>query len=109
MKWRQLVSEYDYDEDTEMILEICLQFLQDYFGHEINVAQQILADFLEQHRTDYGEDMIHHELSYRIAAIMHYLIFLKGDRTNVGTWLAESGHHAAPREALEYFRENFYR
>lgn len=97
-----------YDEDTEKILEIAVDFLSQYFGYGREEALQLTNDFLQTYGDRYDEDFFHHEMSYRVAAVIHYLQGLHGSTATLKKWLIENGHNQPPRESFEYFRQKFY-
>ena len=108
MTWREIASNYGYDNDTQSLLQIAVDFLVMFFGYRRDMADQVMTAFLASYSQDFGEDDLHHELSYGIAAIAHYLISLEGPRESLGDWLMETGHNKTPEEALEYFREHYF-
>lgn len=95
------------DADTVRLLEITHHFLIAYFHHDCNEADRLMSEFLSASR--YDEDFMHHESSFRLAAIIHYIHALGGDPSSVGTWLIDQGYNITPRDALEYFREHYFR
>ncbi len=110
MKWKQMFNELDYEdrEETEKILEIAEHFLCKYFGHDLSYADEILYQFLHRYSQRYDEDFIHHEMSYRVAATVHFIIHLNGSTNDLGNWLVETGHARPDPEATEYFRKHFF-
>ncbi len=101
-------SKIKYDEDTFRLLEISTEFLIRFFEHTQEKADILMMKFLKSYSKYYDEDILHHESSYRIAAIVHYLIELKGSRETLGNWLVENGYNKQPPEALEYFRDHYF-
>ena len=96
------------DEDTYRVLDIALYFLRKYFGHSEDEAKALMRCFFNDFAKRFDEDGIHHESSYRMAAIIHFLSHKKGSPDALGDWLLSSGHNQAPPEALEYFREHYF-
>ncbi len=107
MNWKDLAR--GYDADTFGILEIAVHFLVYFFGHTHDDADKVMYSFLLAHSSTYDKDTIHHESAYRIAAIAHYLIGLRGALEDVGTWMIESGNNQPPVEASAYFRDHYYK
>ncbi len=108
MNARNLLLDCDYDKDTYRLLDIALLFLVRYFGHSDTEAEQLMVRFHQSFSQQFDEDAIHHESSYRLAAIIHYLVSMRGRRDGLGDWLSEEGHSSPPAEALEYFREHYF-
>ena len=96
------------DDDTYRVLDIALTFLSQYFGHHGNDAKNLMKRFFSDFSDRFDEETIHHESSYRMAAIIHYLSYKKGNPNELGDWLISTGHHQAPPEALEYYRERYF-
>jgi hypothetical protein len=97
-----------YDSDTMRLLEISADFLIQYFAYGREEAEHLVSSFLDHFKEVYDEDFLHHESSYRLAAMIHYFESLHGPRERLGHWLAESGYQEEPREALAYFREKYF-
>lgn len=95
-----------FDDDTNKILSIAKTFLIRYFGIDREDAALALKKFASDDRFD--EDFIHRESSYVISAICFHIYFGGGDKTTFGKWLVETGHINPPREAIEYFNENYF-
>lgn len=108
MSARELMPASGYDDDTFRILDISLVFLVRFFGHSEAGAKELLREFNASFASYYDEDALHHESSYRVAAMIHYLVSLGGAREELGEWLHQEGHTSAPPEALEFFRENYF-
>ena len=108
MKAKELLSDRLYEEDTFKLLDISLHFLVRFFGHSEHEARVLLKKFDSDFSEIYDEDVLHHESSYRIAAFIHYLVFLSGDGRALGEWLQEEGHVGTPPEAAEYFRKQYF-
>lgn len=97
-----------FDDDTYRILDITLVFLQRYFGHTGAKSCELMKEFFMRFSKRFDEDVIHHELSYRMAATIHYMTFLQGDPNKLGNWMLETGANQPPGEASEYFREHYF-
>jgi len=95
------------EDDTYRVLDITLAFLVQYFEHSEADAAALMQHFFEHYSERFDEDAVHHESSYRMAAIIHYLSHKKGNPNELGDWLISSGNNQTPREALEYFREHY--
>ncbi len=108
MSLRETVSSYGYDDDTFRLLEISVDFLVRYFDHTPAKASELMIEFLKIHSEAYDEDDLHHDSSYRIAAMAHFLVAWGGAREDLGGWLIDQGHISPPPEALEYFREKYF-
>ena len=98
-----------FDEETQLIVEVSLKFLHDYFGHPRPTAEGLICALLETHSDMYDEDFIHHESSYLLAAGAHYFSELRGERGGFRDWLRENAHDKTPPDALEYFRKTYFR
>jgi len=85
-----------------------LKFLQIYFGYTPEKAESFLKIFFLKFSSRFDEDAIHHESSYRMAAIIHYLIEIKGDPNGLGDWMIANRFNQPPADALAYFRENYF-
>jgi len=107
MTWEQYAA--GYDDDTVRLLEIAVDFLTLFFGYDEKRADEVMASFLQSYSGEFDEDALHHELSYKVAAIAHYLIGLRGPRNDLGDWLLETEHVTTPQEALTYFREHYFK
>ncbi|MDW3193371.1 MAG: hypothetical protein R8G66_13445 [Cytophagales bacterium] len=102
-----LVNKFE-DDDTHKILDIAMNFLKQYFDYSESRSEHILKSFFKEYGDIYDEDLIHHESSFKMAAIMHYKCTLKDHSGSVKDWLMESGYNSPPKEAMEYFRENYF-
>jgi len=71
-------------------------------------ACRLLAEFVRQHGDRFDEDQLHHESSFRVAAIAHYFVVEHGSAEQLGDWLEQNNWKDAPAEALEYFRERYF-
>jgi hypothetical protein len=107
-KSRDIIPDVFEDDDTYRLLDITLEFLRQYFGHSEDDAEALMTCFFNDFSKRFDEDGIHHESSYRMAAIIHYLSHQKGNPDALGDWLVSSGNNQAPSEALEYFREHYF-
>jgi len=109
MNWKDQLNNIGYTdrEDTEEILEIAVHFLVIFFGHTTQYASDLMFQFLQKYSEVYDEDYIHHDLSYRVAAIVHFAIHLNGSMNDVKDWLIETGHIKGNQEATEYFRKHY--
>jgi hypothetical protein len=107
MSWSTIVPKYD--EDTYTLIQIAVDFLVQYFGCTIDDANQAMIVFLQSYSSDFDEDALHHESSYRLAAIVHYLIRLKGSREQLGNWLVENGYNRTPFDAMDYFNKEYFK
>jgi hypothetical protein len=107
MRSEKLVNK-NFENDTFRILDIALKFLETYFEHSPERAELAMKRFFETFSDRFGEDIIHHESSYRMAAIIHYLCDLKGDPDRLGHWLLEQKFNQTPVEALDYFRRHYF-
>ncbi len=106
MSWRKYTT--TFDPDTVRILEIAETFLTKFFGHPASDASTLIESFLEIHGSRYDEDFLHHQSSYRVAALIHYLQAIGGDVSGASEWLVDQGHNNPPREAIDYFREHYF-
>lgn len=104
----EFIKEKGFDLETLRVLEISLYFLNTYFGHNIDKGSELMKSFFDNRSNRYDEDLIHHESSYRVSAAIHYYEFLKGENSGFGEWMRTNGHFKPPREAFEYFRENYF-
>jgi len=109
MNWREEAKRLDYEDrdETELLLEIAHHFLCEYFGHKTDYANDIMIKFLKNYSSSYNEDFIHHEMSYRVAATIHFVIHLNGSPNKLGEWLIENVNKKHNPEADEYFRRHF--
>jgi hypothetical protein len=109
MSWKDIANQLSYDEETERLLQISVDFLSKFFGYSKDESDDYMEKFLESYSNEFDEDMLHHESSYRISVIIHYLIGLKGERNNLQNWLVENiNNKRTPNEALEYFQEHYF-
>lgn len=108
MNTRPLLSGVFEDDDTYKVLDIAHYFLGHYFGHSEENAGAIMVSFFQEYGSRFDENVVHHESAYRMAAIIHYLLHLKGEPDKLGDWMLESGVNQQPSEALEYFREHYF-
>ena len=108
MPAKEILPDLFEDDDTYRLLDITLVFLNRYFGHSGEKAEALMKDFFSNFRERFGEDDVHHESSYRMAAITHYLSYLKQNPNELGDWLVSTGHNKTPPEALEYYREHYF-
>ena len=109
MSWKNIVNQIGYDDETQRLLQISVDFLSMFFGYDEVAANNHMETFLRFYSKDFDEDQLHHESSYRISAIVHYLIGLKGDKNKLQKWLVENiNNQKTPYEAIEYFRENYF-
>ena len=104
--WKTLQSQYD--QDTLILLRIARDFLCKYFEHEQAAANTLLNSFIEEYGVTYDEDYFHEVSSYFLAAIVHYLQHLRGERNNAHSWAVHHGYNKPPAEAALYFRDNYY-
>lgn len=105
----EFLNEKGFDSDTLRVLEISLHFLDTYFGHNTDKGLELMKSFFDNHGDRFNEDNIHHQSSYRLSAIIHYYEFLKGENAGLGEWLRTNNHFQATGEAMEYFREKYFR
>lgn len=108
MNTRKFLSGLFKDDDTFKLLDIAHHFLEFYFGHLPEQASEIMVAFFNEFGPRFDENVVHHESSYRMAAIIHYLTYLKGSPDKLGDWMLETGTNHQPREAVEYFQEHYY-
>ncbi len=102
------VAPSGFEDDTYRLLDITLTFLSRYFGHSCEESERLMESFFDSFADRFDEDAIHRELSYRVAAIIHYLVYQNGSPEELGDWLLSSGNNQTPPEALEYFRETYF-
>lgn len=102
-RWRRHTS--NFEADSIRFLAIVQHFLAQYFDHSDDTAEQALDAFMAEAAWD--EDMYHHEGAYRVAAVIHYVRDLSGDRSRAFEWLLESGHHRQPAAAREHFWRHY--
>lgn len=107
MRSEKLVNKH-FENDTFKMLDITLTFLETYFGHSSDSAEAAMKHFFETDSDRFNEDVIHHEMPYRMAAIIHYLCDLNGDPNRLGNWLLEQKFNLTPQEALDYFRRHYF-
>lgn len=96
----------ELDEDTRRLLQIAEHFLGVYFGHDEASAHRLTEEFITSSGLD--ADFVHHEGAYRVAAAIHYLQALGGERNKLGHWLPEGGFNRVPAEAMEYFNVHYF-
>jgi hypothetical protein len=109
MSWKNIVNQIGYDEETQRLLQISVDFLSMFFGYNEVEANKLMKSFLSLYSKNFDEDMLHHESSYRVSAIVHYLVGLNGERNKLQEWLVENiNNQRTPYEALEYFQEHYF-
>src|SRR5688572_3368094 len=100
MSVKDLIGGRFQDDDTYRLMEITCHFLGEYFGYSSGQIESLVGGFFEAFGSRFDEDVIHHELPYRMAAVIHYLQGMKVDPQELGNWLSEN-HNRAPAEAME--------
>jgi anaerobic selenocysteine-containing dehydrogenase len=106
MKWRDALQKYH--PDTLIIIEIAERFLQDYFGHGADRAEEVLSEFFSRFGGSFDEEYVRDEHSWRLANAAHYCIQLQGERVDLPEWRRREGYLRTPPEALEYLREHYW-
>lgn len=107
MNTREFLTDLFEDDDTYKVLDITGHFMEQYFGHSEEQARALMAVFFAELGSSFDEDMVHHESAYRVATIIHYLQYLKGDPGLLDNWMFESGTNQPPPEAAAYFHEHY--
>lgn len=99
----------DCDEDTAKFLEIVLWNLQRYFFCQ---SKEKGADLIQKLYTDFSyyfeQDFHFQDGAFHVAAKIQYEYMLDGAKPDFEQWLRENGIFNQPREALEYFRRNYF-
>lgn len=106
MSWRN--HPVAADEETALLIEIAVDFLVMYFGHDRSDASEMMATFLDKYAQYYDEDTIHRQLPYRMAAFVHYVVAMNGKYESAYEWLVNSEHNEMPYEAREYYSKKYY-
>lgn len=106
MNWTKYATRYD--EDTIVLLQITLHFLEKYFKHETKEAEKLMNDFLDSEVPMDHEDFLHYRLPYTFAAVIHYQEHLKGEPSNAWDWVVENRYHDTPKEAMIYYQEKYF-
>jgi len=99
---------FEFDEDTEKILEITEVFLVRYFGQTEAGAHALLRRLLSEYAERIDADFIHHESAFGMALVAHYLLVEGGELGSLREWSRKAGYQSPPAEALEYFRANYF-
>jgi hypothetical protein len=102
------ITDRAFDDDTFRILDIALTFLEQYFHYTPEDAELKMNVFLKDFSTRFDEDAIHHESSYRLAAIIHYLTGLNGNPNKLGDWMVANKFNQSPPDAMDYFRRHYF-
>lgn len=100
------------DPDTERLLRIAASNLVHFFQYSETKADELVRSFYARWRSPgWDDDFYHHEGAFRSAALMHYSALHGGstDFTHFTGWYHEQQLDVPAREALEYFRENYFR
>ena len=102
--------EFDFttDEDTKLLLEIAVWCLSEYFGHSEDEAVHLVNAFYDKFKDLWEDSFYHHEMPFRVAARMHYVIHLGGKNSEFSEWIIGTEWNQAPREAIEYFQQRFF-
>lgn len=106
MTWRRELSHYH--PNTRLLLEISEVFLQQYFSHSSESAEQTISSFFGKYGSFFDESFVRGESSWGIAKAAHFCIVLGGDRGELREWEVAHGLRDTPRDALEYMREHYW-
>src|SRR6266481_5745999 len=101
--------EFIADEDTERLFEIAVYFLQQYFGYSQEDAVRLVNDYYKLREHQHDDDYYHREGSFQIAVQVHYFTGLRKDPGHFPQWKRENGLINAPRAAVDYFKEHYFR
>jgi hypothetical protein len=103
-----LKFKFQVDEDTQILFEIAVHFLQTYFEAEKNEAIAKVEQYYEDWKAVHDDDFYHEISSFETAVRVHYYITLQGSESNYIFWRHEKGYNQQPAEAAQYFRENYF-
>jgi hypothetical protein len=95
------------DADTDRLLGIVAWNLTRFFGYDDATAVALVRSTYPMR----DDDFYHHEGAFRSAAFMHYSATHDGS-TDFGTfleWFRAQDFADAEREALEHYRETYFR
>ncbi len=101
--------EFNTDEDTVRLLEIAAHFLEQYFGHSREEAISLINRYYKMREAKHDDDYYHHEGAFHIAVQVHYFVHLSGDEGRFPAWKREHNLKDIPIEAIDYFREHYFR
>lgn len=90
------------------MIEIAVDFLVMFFEHSRDEAEAMMDAFIDTYSIYYDEVAIHREMSYRMAAKVHYVEALNGSYETAHEWLVQSEHNQTPQMARSYFHKKYF-
>jgi hypothetical protein len=100
--------DFETDDESLKLFEITVHFLQVYFKYPAKEAVSMLNEYHRQWESIHQDDDFYHHIgAYESAVRIHYFQGLKADSRDYITWRMENGFNKTPREALEYWRNNY--
>jgi hypothetical protein len=106
MSWRQDLAHYH--PDTILIIEIAEHFLQTYFHHSAQEAENLLTQFFARFGKWFDETYVRHEHAWGIATEAEFCIHVGGSRGDIQEWRRREGLVATHPNALEYLRKHYW-
>ncbi len=97
-----------FDDDDQKLFSIAIHFLTEYFNHTEKEARLMVDEFISSYLPNYDIDWLHHDSSYRLAVLVHYLCFVRGDPKKLPDWEVDNGYNIPPAESFQYFREHYF-
>ncbi len=98
------------DADTERLLRIVIWDLTRFFDYSAADAEEAVRSFYARWQSSRGDDFYHHEGAFRSASMIHYLATHRStaDFNGFVEWYRAQNFTDAEREALAYFRDNYF-